>query len=94
MVYLLHFSEPYKHAQHYLGFTQDRLEQRLEYHQKGKGSKLLKVVIEFGISFQVVRIWENGDRNFERRLKNNGHLSHYCPICKEKRKLKRKTYRK
>jgi predicted GIY-YIG superfamily endonuclease len=35
--YLLHFSEAYKPARHYVGFTQD-LTARLESHMKGTGA--------------------------------------------------------
>ena len=37
IVYLLHFDRSYRHARHYIGFTQN-LEQRLEAHRAGRGS--------------------------------------------------------
>ena len=37
IVYLLHFERSYRHARHYIGFTQN-LEQRLEEHRAGRGS--------------------------------------------------------
>lgn len=81
MVYLIHFEEPYKHARHYIGFTESNLEQRIDSHRKGTGSNLMKVVTNAGINWEVVRVWEDGDRNFERRLKNASHSSRHCPIC-------------
>jgi hypothetical protein len=35
-----------------------------------------------GISFTVARVWDGVTREFERRLKNSGGMSRYCPVCK------------
>ena len=71
MVYLIHFSKPFHHAQHYIGYTTNEhyLKSRLKNHANGTGSKLMKAVNEAGIDYEVVRVWKDGDRNFERRLK-------------------------
>ena len=37
VIYLLHFSHSYRHARHYLGYTEN-LEQRLAQHRAGRGS--------------------------------------------------------
>lgn len=29
----------------------------------------------------MIRIWKDGDRNFERSLKNKKKASQFCPIC-------------
>jgi hypothetical protein len=88
MLYLVCFQEPFHHARHYLGFidtSKDRdpqkaLESRLDYHRRGRGSKLLSAVTKAGIEFSVVRTWPTGDRTMERRLK--GHSStRLCPSC-------------
>lgn len=86
MVYLLHFSKPFKGAKHYIGFT-DNLEQRLSDHRKGKGARILAVAKENGIDFELVRTWE-GDRKTERRLKNQKNAARFCPICNESYKGK------
>jgi predicted GIY-YIG superfamily endonuclease len=78
-VYLLHFSEPYKHAAHYLGFSDD-LHSRLEAHAKGVGARLLEVIAGAGISFQLARTWQ-GTRKTERQLKNRKEAPALCPIC-------------
>jgi hypothetical protein len=84
MVYLIHFDKPYKHARHYIGFT-DNLEQRIHDHEYTcKGARLLQVVREAGIEFKVVRTWPDGDRNFERKLHNRKKSSTLCPICQAK----------
>lgn len=45
-IYLIHFVRPYKHAKHYLGWTQD-LSARLTAHRTGNGSRLMAVVTRF-----------------------------------------------
>lgn len=85
MVYLLHFNESYCHAKHYIGFVDgggEELETRLRQHQAGTGAKLMKVVTDAGIGFELARVWPDGDRNFERHLKNMKKASQYCPICR------------
>ncbi|GAB4577486.1 MAG: hypothetical protein Fur0022_02170 [Anaerolineales bacterium] len=79
-VYLLHFSERFHHAGHYLGFAED-LEARLERHRAGRGARLVEVITEAGLDFQLVRTW-NGDRVLERQLKRQKNGPRLCPICK------------
>ena len=88
-VYLIHFSTPYKHARHYLGYTSLPLEERLARHRNGTGARLLKVVQDEGIEWEVVRTWEVGTkkeaRRLELRLKSwHGHGA-FCPVCKAER---------
>lgn len=78
-VYLIHFSEPYKHAKHYVGWS-DNIEERVAQHIKGQGSRLCQVVVEAGITLLWVRSWDGADRKFERKLHNKGK-SVFCPIC-------------
>ncbi|MEN6316707.1 MAG: GIY-YIG nuclease family protein [Clostridiaceae bacterium] len=83
MVYLIHFDKKYKHAQHYIGYTDD-LDRRMYEHELGsKGARLLQVVRDAGINFKVVRTWPEGDRSFERRLHNRKKSSQLCPICRK-----------
>ena len=85
IVYLLHFEKPYKTEkrtiQHYIGFCERDLPQRMERHYKGQGSKLLRAVIKSGICVYPSRIWENVERNFERKLKNRKNAKKLCPTC-------------
>ncbi len=78
-LYLLHFSERYRHAGHYLGWTEN-LEARLAEHEAGNGARLLQVVKASGISWTLARTWA-GDRNRERAIKRQGGLSRCCPSC-------------
>ena len=81
-VYLLCFSEPYKHARHYVGFTTD-LPARLDAHAKGTGARLLEVITAAGLSFQLARTWQ-GSRKAERSLKNRKATPRLCPLCNPK----------
>jgi hypothetical protein len=78
-VYLLHFDRPYKHARHYLGWADD-LDKRLAVHGTRHGARLLAVLREHGIGWQLARTWP-GDRNRERQIKNMGTLARRCPMC-------------
>ena len=82
MVYLLHFDRPYRHARHYIGFsTSERtFKGRLAHHRAGTGARLMAVITAAGVPWRVARTWPNGDRNFERNLKNHSG-TRYCPIC-------------
>ncbi|MBV9197582.1 MAG: hypothetical protein JO168_25900 [Solirubrobacterales bacterium] len=85
VIYLLHFERSFKHARHYLGWTED-LDRRLAQHRAGRGSPpLVAAAIADGITFELAATWP-GDRTKERplhRYKNSpGRL---CPICRVER---------
>jgi len=86
LVYLLHFdrpigdtSNPRGFAGHYTGWTLD-LPARLQAHATGRGARLMEVVGEAGIGWQLARIWP-GTRTRERSLKGSGGAARRCPIC-------------
>ena len=81
-IYLLHFDPPVAHARHYLGWAKDHMD-RINKHLAGQGSPLVKAAVENGSHIECVRIWENKDRNFERKLKNRKNTKKLCPVCKE-----------
>jgi predicted GIY-YIG superfamily endonuclease len=83
MIYLLHFKSPFKHARHYLGFTESPtgLDARLAKHASGSGAKLMRAVSQAGIDFDLARVWPDGDRTMERQLKNRNNTPTLCPIC-------------
>lgn len=85
-VYLLHFSRPFgrgkSQAQHYIGFTRN-LEDRVEDHTKGRGSKLIRLVTEEGTVITVAKVWKDVDATFEYRLKNRGGAKRICPVCQQ-----------
>lgn len=80
-IYLLHFQEPYKHARHYLGWTGEPLDKRLQAHAVGRGSRLMAVVGEAGIPWRLARVWENVDRHVERAMKERKMTPRLCPLC-------------
>ena len=86
-VYLAHFAEPFRHAQHYIGKTNNLDRRELE-HRAGRGSRLLKIVSEAGIDWSIVRMWEfdSGKEasQFERALKKKYKSSRrFCPVCRD-----------
>ena len=78
-VYLIHFNVAYRHAKHYLGYS-EHLDKRITDHLCGMGARLMEVVTQAGIEWKVARTW-TGDRKFERKLKNRKDAPHICPIC-------------
>jgi len=82
MLYLLHFSRPFRHARHYLGYCEEgNLSKRVAQHRCGNGSKLMRAVKQAGIEFEVARVWPGLGRHDERRKKQRGH-AWQCPLCK------------
>jgi len=80
-VYLLHFEQPvYGRCQHYIGFTIN-LPQRMALHQSGHGARITSIAVKKGIRWEVVRVWEDGDKEIERRLKKSGPAKKYCKLC-------------
>lgn len=86
-IYLLHFDRPFKHARHYLGWsaTIASLHRRVDHHEAGtSGARLMEQVKREGIGFTLARIWPEGTKQDERRMKQRGH-ARMCPICQEER---------
>ena len=79
VIYMLHFDQPYRHAKHYVGWTDDLLD-RLDRHASGHGARLVAVIWQAGIGFTLIRICE-GTRRTERAIKNAGGAARYCPAC-------------
>jgi predicted GIY-YIG superfamily endonuclease len=79
VVYMLHFDRPYRHARHYVGWTEDLID-RLERHAAGRGARLVEVIWHAGIGFTAIRICE-GTRATERAIKHAGGATRYCPLC-------------
>jgi predicted GIY-YIG superfamily endonuclease len=77
--YLLHFGNPVKGAQHYLGWSVD-IQRRMRVHLAGRGARLVKQALRAGVTVELVRIWALADRQQERLLKRRTPKS-YCPRC-------------
>ncbi len=83
IVYMIHFETRFGHAGHYTGTTKRSLEERLREHQMGtqcRGARLLEVCNEHGIRWDVVRTWQTGGHDLERRIKRRGAVR-LCPVC-------------
>jgi CelD/BcsL family acetyltransferase involved in cellulose biosynthesis len=81
MIYILHFDAPYHHARHYVGYCADgTLDQRLQRHRAGQGSRLMLAIELAGIGFTVA-LTHPGDRHFERTLKRAKNTPRFCPLC-------------
>lgn len=78
-VYMLHLSVPYRHARHHVGWT-DNLPARLRAHAAGRGARLIAVVLQAGIGFDLARTVP-GSRATERAIKRAGGAVRYCPVC-------------
>jgi predicted GIY-YIG superfamily endonuclease len=81
-VYLIHLESAIAHSQHYIGWTK-HLSERIAHHKNKTGARFLQVAVELNIDFDVVRTWE-GDKNLERKLKNQKNARRICPICQKK----------
>lgn len=79
-VYLICFDRPYQHARHYLGWAKS-VDARLAHHRRGTGANLIRVIQAAGIGWQCVRVWPDGDRAFERKLKTQSRSAQLCPRC-------------
>lgn len=86
-VYVLHFDPPYKHAKHYIGFT-ECIDNRFERHCNGGGSPLVKAALAAGCVVSVAHVFEGADREFERKLKNRKDTPRWCRLCDGERKVK------
>lgn len=80
-VYLLCFDRPYKHAKHYIGYSSN-IEKRMEKHEAGESTGLMRAVKEAGINFDLVRVWHGKNQFFERKLKNRKGAARFCPKCR------------
>lgn len=86
-VYLIHLEKPLRHARHYLGFSED-LPKRIQKQRTGQGAAFMRAINKQGITWHVSRIWD-GDRTFERMLKDQHNASHLCPTCRQERIFER-----
>ena len=86
-VYLIHFDKPLHHARHYLGFSEDLLG-RIQKHRNGQSAEFMRAIAKEQISWHVSRIWD-GDRTFERMLKDQHNASHLCPTCIQEKVFER-----
>jgi hypothetical protein len=84
LVYLVHLVPAYRHARHYLGFTERAgVPSRLREHATSDphGARLLRVALAAGGDFELTRLWL-GTRRLERQLKQRKAAPRLlCPAC-------------
>ena len=80
MVYLICFSRPYQRVRHYAGSTTN-LTGRMKEHSRGQGARLMAVIKDAGIAWQLVAAWKGG-RKEERSFKNRKNAASECPLCR------------
>jgi predicted GIY-YIG superfamily endonuclease/ribosomal protein S18 acetylase RimI-like enzyme len=82
-IYVIHFDTKLAHAAHYIGCTES-LRQRLEAHASGTGARLMEVLLENKISWQLGGLYQTTHTNMrrlERQLKNQHNSARFCEIC-------------
>lgn len=90
VVYLIHFHRPLAHAQHYVGSAKD-LDARLRQHERGNGARLMEVIKDLGITWELARVWGGFSgiweaRKFESDIKrHHKNARRLCPICNGRR---------
>ena len=77
----LHFERSYRHARHYLGYTEN-LEARLAAHRTGNGSPLVAAAVGDGIGFQLAATWPGGRTEERRPHRYRNSPRRLCPICR------------
>lgn len=94
-VYLICFRTPdgdkgaYKHAGHYLGFTdresaatpEESVAQRLHEHRTGYGAALTRAAAGAGLELEVSRIWPGAPQDMEWQLRCRHENTRLCPFC-------------
>jgi len=85
-VYVLHFTQAYLHAKHYIGMTTLPIADRLARHRTARGAALLRRLLASGGDFILADTWECATpeeaRTLEKSLKRSGGASRCCSICK------------
>jgi len=95
VVYLFHFSKPYTHCKHYIGFSERPLGLRLGEHYAGNGAALTRAIHECpNIDMVLTRTWPPQaarlgevpesllvDQCVETALKCWGGAHKFCPVC-------------
>ena len=88
-LYIFCFHSPVCHAKHYTGITKDP-ERREKEHTSGQGSPLMAELVKCNIGYEFRVISQHKGyseaKEAERKKKNNGGATKWCPVCKEKRR--------
>lgn len=80
-LYVAHFDPGYRHARHYIGWSETDPVARWQVHLQGYGSPLIRAAVNAGVSVTFHRIGP-GTRNDERRLHRLHNGADVCPTCR------------
>lgn len=84
--YLIHFDKPVRgKCQHYIGYAPN-VGKRIQKHLDGQGSQLTRIAVRNGITFRVVKIWQDEGLNFKAQLKKRAEGPRLCHLCNKSRK--------
>jgi len=86
-LYLLHFDPPYRHARHYLGYAVGTGRGREYADTQARcvllGAHELVMAAQANmVGIEVADVWVGEGRATQRRMRANGSLSRFCPICR------------
>jgi len=83
-VYLLHWQDGTRQAQHYVGITDhSRIDARMREHQAGRGALRTAALASNGRGFALARIFTTYNRELETTLIDQGDaISKLCPVCR------------
>lgn len=98
-VYLIHFTIPLGHSQHYLGRTCLTAPERLKRHLSGNGAKLIDLARKIPDNqFVIVRVWHTdtyaASAELEHKLKARHENVRLCPVCNPATAIKWANYPK
>lgn len=85
-LYIIHFSKPFKHAQHYIGIAEDA-EKRFKRHLAGNGARLIRAAVQANIGIEFTKhIISTHDgysvaKAEEKRIKSHKNHKKRCPEC-------------
>lgn len=87
LIYLLHFVEPFgkRGIRHYLGRTTLTVQERLERHRKGHGSRLIRALLQSGNDFVLASTFEGGWDEESALKKRKRSWAAMCAICHQEK---------
>jgi len=85
-LYLLHFSTPYRHARHYLGYAVGTGRGRAYAKAQAAGAalgahELVQATQWAGIEIIVADVLVGAGRSEQRAMRASHNLARHCPVC-------------
>lgn len=86
-LYLLHWDPPLpggRFPQHYLGWTNRSVEERVLDHLNDgpRAARVVVAAVQYGCEIRLARVWPEGDRTLEAKMKKaKTGFRRVCPVC-------------